>query len=62
MSPFTGTANPEQLAIMSEAFEQHCLLHGIVDETDDLGDSALAEVALVTPGFKPATRAVGQLF
>ena len=34
MSPFLGTANPEQLAIMSEAFDGHCLQHGIVGETD----------------------------
>jgi hypothetical protein len=32
MSLFTGTADPEQLAIMSEAFEDHCLEHNIVDE------------------------------
>ena len=32
MFPFAGTANPEQLAIMTEAFEAHCLEHNIVDE------------------------------
>ena len=32
MFPFDGTANPEQLAIMTEAFEAHCLEHNIVDE------------------------------
>jgi hypothetical protein len=32
MSLFTGTADPEQLAIMSEAFEDRCLEHNIVDE------------------------------
>ena len=32
MLPFAGTANPEQLAIMTEAFESHCLEHNIVDE------------------------------
>jgi hypothetical protein len=32
MFPFTGTANPEQQAIMTEVFEDHCLQHSIVDE------------------------------
>ena len=30
--PFTGTANPEQLAVMTEVFEDHCLQHNIVEE------------------------------
>ena len=34
MSPFTGTANPEQLAIMTEVFDSHCLTHNVVDATD----------------------------
>jgi hypothetical protein len=34
MSPFTGTVNPEQLAIMTEVFDGHCLTHNVVDETD----------------------------
>ena len=34
MSPFPGTANPEELAIMTEAFDSHCLAHNIVDEAD----------------------------
>ena len=34
MSPFIGTANPEELAIMSEAFDGHCLQHNLMDETD----------------------------
>jgi hypothetical protein len=34
MSPFIGrTANPEELAIMTEALNSHCLQHKIVDET-----------------------------
>jgi hypothetical protein len=32
MSPFTGFANPEQQAVMTEVFEDHCLQHNIVDE------------------------------
>lgn len=32
MFPFTGTANPEQLAVMTEVFEDHCLQHNIVEE------------------------------
>ena len=32
MFPFTGTENPEQLAVMTEVFEDHCLQHNIVDE------------------------------
>jgi hypothetical protein len=32
MVPFTGTANPEQSAMMTEAFEDYCLQHNIVDE------------------------------
>ena len=32
MVPFTGIANPEQLAVMTEAFEGHCLQHNIVDK------------------------------
>ncbi|WP_223645140.1 DUF6519 domain-containing protein [Corallococcus sp. EGB] len=34
----------------------------LVDETDDLGDAALAEVALATKSFKAAQRSVGQLY
>ena len=34
MSPFTGTANPEELAIMTKAFEDHCLVHNVVHERD----------------------------
>ncbi|MEZ4293408.1 MAG: DUF6519 domain-containing protein [Polyangiaceae bacterium] len=34
----------------------------LVDETDDLGDVALATVAVATPSFRPAERAVGELF
>ena len=34
MSPFTGTANPEQLAIMTEVLDGHCLTHNVVDATD----------------------------
>ena len=33
MSPFIGSANPEELAIIREAFDSHCLQHGIVDKT-----------------------------
>ena len=34
MSPFIGrTANPEELAILTEAFDSHCLQHKIVNET-----------------------------
>ena len=32
MAPFTGIANPEELAIMTEAFEAYCLQHSIVDK------------------------------
>jgi hypothetical protein len=32
MSPFTGTANPDQMAIMTEALDSYCLQHNIVDE------------------------------
>ena len=56
MSPFTGTANPEQLAIMSEAFEQHCLLHGIVDETDR---SQIAQLIVLM--FQGGARSVEEL-
>jgi hypothetical protein len=34
----------------------------LIDETDDLGDQILAEIALGTPQVTPAPRAVGQLF
>ena len=33
LSPLIGTANPEELAIMSDAFDNHCLQHNIVDES-----------------------------
>ena len=32
MSPFS-TASPEELAIMTEAFDAHCLQHNIVDHS-----------------------------
>ncbi len=32
MSPFIGSANPEELAVMTEAFDNHCLAHNITDE------------------------------
>ena len=32
MFPFTGTTNPEQLAVMTEVFEDHCLQNDIVEE------------------------------
>ena len=32
MSLFFSTADPEQLAIMSEAFDSHCLTHNIADD------------------------------
>ena len=32
MSPFIGGANPEELAVMSAAFDNHCLQHNIDDE------------------------------
>ena len=32
MFPFTGTANPEKLAVMTEVFEDYCLQHNIVEE------------------------------
>lgn len=32
MSHFTGIANPQELAIMAEAFKSYCLEHGIVDK------------------------------
>ena len=34
MSFFTGAANPEELAIMTEAFDSHCLARNIVAEAD----------------------------
>ncbi|WP_437755113.1 hypothetical protein [Sorangium sp. So ce1389] len=34
----------------------------LIDETDDLGDDAPAQIALTTRAFTPAKRSVGQLF
>ena len=45
MVPFTGTANPEQLAVMTEAFEGHCLQHNIVDKNART-DTAKSHTAL----------------
>ena len=33
MSPFPEIANRQDLAVMTEAFESHCLQNNIVDET-----------------------------
>jgi hypothetical protein len=56
MSPFIGSANPEQLATMTEAFDSHCLEHSIVDETDR---SSTAQLVLLL--FEGGAKTVEEL-
>jgi len=57
MCPFIGsTVSPEQLATMTEAFDSHCLEHGIVDETDR-NNTALLVMRL----FEGGTNSVEEL-
>jgi hypothetical protein len=47
MAPFSS-ANPDELAILSEAFESHCLSHNVVDE--DARDHVARLVVLLFEG------------
>ena len=56
MSPFIGSANPEELAVMTEAFDNHCLAHNITD-----GDSRSYVAHLVMLLFEGGAKTVEEI-